>query len=422
MALDIVFKHPAALRKLRCNPFFVLLEGYCQWLLDRRYARTAICSKIFHIRVLTNYLVRRGVTESSGINWNQIQRFLGTWLRRYCGPRGGRNAQGKVIGYSVTSFCRYLTVSGLIGPRPTMALPYQSLLDEHIRWLKEYRHLHARTVEKRRRYVIVLLDWLGANNTPPYKLPALSPRRLQDFLLQRGGTPGSAKAVEVACSLRVFLTFCFKRGYLDRNLSAAIPCFRRYRFSTVPRGIEDQAARRLLNSIDRKDPVGLRDYAILQLLYTYGVRAEQVSTLRLNDIQWAAGRIRFPPIKCGKTVVDPLTNEVGDSLLAYLRHGRAASPHPEIFLINKAPWTPIARTHVPWIVCNRIRKAGLAVPTPGARAFRHRFATKMLAEGHRLKSIADMLGHRNIASASVYAKVDFHMLGQAALEWPGEES
>ena len=46
----------------------------------------------------------------------------------------------------------------------------------------------------------------------------------------------------------------------------------------------------------------------------------------------------------------------------------------------------------------------------------------MLAEGHRLKSIADMLGHRNIASASVYAKVDFPMLEQAALEWPGEES
>jgi len=117
-----------------------------------------------------------------------------------------------------------------------------------------------------------------------------------------------------------------------------------------------------------------------------------------------------------------LTGDAGDSLLAYLRHGRAASLHPEVFLIDRAPWTPITRALVPWIVCNRIRKAGLAVPVPGARAFRHRFATKMLAEGHRLKSIADMLGHRNIASASVYAKVDFPMLEQAALEWPGEES
>ena len=422
MALDVVFKHPAALRKYQRNPFFVLLEGYCQWLIDQRYARTAICGKIFHLRYLTKYLIRRGVTKPAGINWEHLQRFLDTWLPKFRGPRGGRGGQAKVIGFSVTSFCRYLTVSGIIPPRPTVRLPYQSLLEEHIRWLYEHRHLNARTVEKRVRYVGSLLDWLGANDTPPYKLAALTPHRLQDFLLQRGGIPGSAKAVEVACTLRVFLAFCFGRGYLDRNLSAAIPCFRRYKLSTVPRGIDDETARRLLDSIDRQNPVGLRDYAIIQLLYTYGVRAEQVSTLRLEDIQWSAGRIRFPPIKCGKTVIDPLTGDAGDSLLAYLRHGRAASLHPEVFLIDRAPWTPITRALVPWIVCNRIRKAGLAVPVPGARAFRHRFATKMLAEGHRLKFIADMLGHRNIASASVYAKVDFPMLEQAALEWPGEES
>ena len=422
MALDVVFKHPAALRKYKRNPFFVLLEGYCQWLIDQRYARTAICGKIFHLRYLTKYLIRRGVTKPAGINWEHLQRFLDTWLPRFRGPRGGRGGQAKVIGFSVTSFSRYLTAKGIIPPRPTVMLPYQSLLEEHVKWLYGHRHLNARTVEKRVRYVGSLLDWLGANDTQPYKLAALTPHRLQDFLLQRGGNTGSAKAVEVACTLRVFLAFCFGRGYLDRNLSAAIPCFRRYKLSTVPRGIDDETARRLLDSIDRQKPVGLRDYAIIRLLYTYGVRAEQVSTLRLSDIQWSAGRIRFPPIKCGKTVVDPLTDEVGDSLLAYLRHGRAASPHPEVFLIDRAPWTPIARTLVPWIVCNRIRKAGLAVPVPGARAFRHRFATKMLAEGHRLKSIADMLGHRNIASASVYAKVDFPMLEQAALEWPGEES
>jgi site-specific recombinase XerD len=253
-------------------------------------------------------------------------------------------------------------------------------------------------------------------------LSARAPGVVQDCRVETGGEPGSAKAVEVACSLRRFLTFCFERGHLDRDLSTAIPSFRRYKLSAVPRGISDEDAQRLLQSIDRSQAVGLRDYAIVQLLYTYGVRAEQVSILRLDDIQWAAGQIRFPPIKCGKTVINPLTDEVGHSLLAYLQHGRPPSPHSEIFLISKAPYTPINRTLVPWIVCNRIRKAGLEVATPGARAFRHRFATRMLANGHRLKSIADMLGHRNIESAAIYAKVDFHMLEEAALDWPEERS
>jgi len=107
MALDVVFKHPAALRKYQRNPFFVLLEGYCQWLIDQRYARTAICGKIFHLRYLTKYLIRRGVTKPAGINWEHLQRFLDTWLPKFCGPRGGRGGQAKVIGFSVTSFCRY---------------------------------------------------------------------------------------------------------------------------------------------------------------------------------------------------------------------------------------------------------------------------------------------------------------------------
>lgn len=420
MALETVFKHPAALRKYRLNSFFTLLDGYCLWLLDQRYGRTTICCRIFSIRIFTKYLVRRGVVTPAGITWNHLERFRSVWLRRYSGPRGGSKCQATVIGYAVKSFCRYLTESGLLAPRPQAARPYQPLLDGFLLWLSEHRHLHARTIEKRRRYTIVLLDWLEAGGPPPYGLAPLTPGRLQEFLLERGGRPGSAKAVEVACTLRVFLAFCFVRGYLARNLSVAVPCFRRYSLSTVPRGIDDETARKLLESIPRSNPVGLRDYAIVTLLYTYGVRAEQVSTLRMGDIEWAAGRIRFPPIKCGKTVVVPLTGDVGDSLHAYLRCGRAASSYPEVFLLDRAPWRPISRTLVPWIVCNRIREAGLAVAVPGARAFRHRFATKKLAEGHRLKSIADMLGHRNISSALFYAKADFRMLETAALEWPKE--
>jgi integrase/recombinase XerD len=420
MALQTIFKHPAALRKYRQNPFFTLLDGYCRWLLDQRYGRTSICCRIFHIRILTKYFLRRGIVTPAGITWNHLERFRKVWLRRYSGPRGGRKCQAKVIGYAVESFCRYLTESGLLASRPQAARPYQPLQDEFLLWLNEHRHLHARTIEKRRRYIIVLLDWLGAGGPPPYGLTPLTPGRLQEFLLERGGRPGSAKAVEVACTLRVFLAFCFARGYLARDLSVAVPCFRRYSLSTVPRGIDDKTARRLLESIPRDNPVGLRDYAIVMLLYTYGVRAEQVSTLRLSDIEWAAERIRFPPVKCGKTVVVPLTGEAGDSLHAYLRRGRSASPYPEVFLLNRAPWRPISRALVPWIVCNRIREAGLAVAVPGARTFRHRFATKKLADGHRLKSIADMLGHRNISSALFYAKADFRMLETAALEWPKE--
>jgi site-specific recombinase XerD len=422
MALEQVFSRAFELRRRRNNPFYILLDGYCQWMLDHGFVRTSICTKFAHLRFLTDYLIRIGVHDPTELRWDHIERFRSKWLPRYRGSEGGRSAQARVIGYSVSAFSRYLASRGLISPPPPAPLPYQSLLDQYLGWLTDHLHRSPRTVEKRRLYVIPLLDSIGADDRHPGRLSAITPRLLQDFLMERGGEPGSAKAVEVACSLRRFLTFCVERGHLDRDLSTAIPSFRRYKLSAAPRGINDEDAQRLLQSIDRRRAVGLRDYAIVQLLYTYGVRGEQVSTLRLDDIQWAAGQIRFPPIKCGKTVINPLTDEVGDSLLAYLRQGRPSSPHPEVFLISTAPFTPINRTLVPWIVCNRIRKAGLKVPVPGARAFRHRFATQMLADGHGLKSIADMLGHRNLESTSIYAKVDFHMLEEATLSWPEDRS
>lgn len=422
MALELVFRRGYELRKRQCSPFHVLLEDYCQWMFDHGFVLTSVRIRLEHLRFLTDYLVRRGVKDPNEISWDHIERFRSKWLPRYRGTEGGRSAQAHRIGHSVNGFSRYLIGRGLIIPPPPAPLPYQSLLDEYLTWLTDDLYRSPRTVEKRRRYVMPLLDSISANDSDPDRLSALTPYSLQDFLFDQCGEPGSAKAVEVACSMRRFLTFCFERGHLDRDLSAAIPSFRRYKLSGVPRAISDEDAERLLQSIDREKPVGLRDYAIVQLLYTYGVRGEQVSTLQLSDIQWAAGQIRFAPIKYGKTVINPLTDEAGDSLLAYLQHGRPSSPHREVFLISKAPFTPINRSLVPWIVCNRIRKAGLEVPTPGARAFRHRFATQMLKRGHPLKSIADMLGHRNLESTLIYAKVDFHMLEQAALEWPEETS
>ena len=73
MPLESVFKHPAALRKYRCNPFFVLLDGYCRWLLDQGYARTSICGRIFHIRILTLFNTGARVQECVDVTLDSLR-------------------------------------------------------------------------------------------------------------------------------------------------------------------------------------------------------------------------------------------------------------------------------------------------------------------------------------------------------------
>jgi site-specific recombinase XerD len=118
-----------------------------------------------------------------------------------------------------------------------------------------------------------------------------------------------------------------------------------------------------------------------------------------------------------------LTVEVGESLLDYLRNARPASSCPEVFLTCRAPYHPLPNSStLSAIVQRSLRAAGIDLPSAGAHAFRHGFATRMLQQRHALKAIADVLGHRHLSTTFIYTKVDFPALKQVALDWPQEAS
>ena len=224
-------------------------------------------------------------------------------------------------------------------------------------------------------------------------------------------------------ALRTFFRFAVHEGYLRQPLDRAVPTLRTYKLATVPRGISEQQAQEVLRGIERDTEVGRRDYAILQLLSTYGVRGGQVRALRLQELDWANDQILFKATKHGKDIRVPMTLEVGEALLNYLRNGRPACSCPEVFLTSRAPYQCFPHSNtLSAIVQRRLRAAGIDLPSAGAHAFRHGFATRMLRQGHALKAIADVLGHRHLSTTFLYTKVDFNALKQVALEWPQEVS
>ena len=200
-----------------------------------------------------------------------------------------------------------------------------------------------------------------------------------------------------------------------------MPTLRTYKLDTLPRGITDKEAQMLLSCIDRNTHTGRRDYASIQLLYTYGIRGGQVRALCLGDINWAQSQIYFHPLKHGKETLQPLTHNVGESLLDYLQNSRPPSLYPEVFLTLRAPYRPLQySTTLSEIIARNMRAAGSKPPRFGAHAFRHGFASRMLEQGHPLKYIADMIGHRCLQTTFIYTKVDFQTLNQVALDWPEE--
>ena len=222
-------------------------------------------------------------------------------------------------------------------------------------------------------------------------------------------------------ALRTFMRFGLHAGLIREQLDLAVPTLRTYKLAIVPRGLSAEQACQVLAAVDQSQSVGRRDYAILQLLHTYGVRSGQICGLRLTDIEWARNRIRFHALKHGKDSLLPLTAEVGSSLLNYLQNARPASAWPEVFLTCRPPYHPLRSSGTLFsITSQHIKTAGIDVPCRGTHVFRHGFASRMVNEGHSLKAISDVLGHRYLSTTFLYTKVDFAALRQVALEWPQE--
>jgi site-specific recombinase XerD len=318
----------------------------------------------------------------------------------------------------------YLSERGLVAFPSQPCPPKQKILQEYLDHLKYERHLVETTVKAHQMYITPLLEGLGA--APVKALYKLSPEQVLVFFTNHAQDRGLSSRRYLRQALRSFFRFCHQKGYLERDLAEAVPQIRHYRLSDVPRGVSDEDARKTLEAIDRTTPIGRRDFAMIQLLHTYGVRGAQVygvrgaqvRALRVEDIRWRENRVRFPACKGGKEVIEPLTEEVGESLLEYMRYGRPQALCPEVFLTVHPPYRPLQPAcRLSTIVTERMRKAGVSRPK-GSHGFRHGFATRMLRHGQSIKTIADLLGHRNINSTFIYTKVDLKTLAQLPLDWP----
>ncbi|MDQ7839389.1 MAG: site-specific integrase, partial [Thermodesulfobacteriota bacterium] len=164
-----------------------------------------------------------------------------------------------------------------------------------------------------------------------HELHTLSPVILSGFV-----TNGSERlcktSLRVRCTaLRVFLRYLYRERIVAKDLSNTLDFPRLYRLSSIPRSITWDEVNRMLEAVDRRTPLGKRDYAILLLLVTYGLRAREIAALNLDDIDWRRERLRVPERKADHFTAYPLSPIVGKAILDYLQHGRIKTPDRHIF-------------------------------------------------------------------------------------------
>ena len=253
------------------------------------------------------------------------------------------------------------------------------------------------------------------------ELAALSIQDVDRYLDQRSPGLRRKSLKDVVERLRSLLRYLHGKALVPINLAPQVIAPMLYAYESIPSTLHrDQIDVVLKVTRQDRSPIGLRDYAILQLLATYGLRVGEITHLRLEDIDWRADALRVHHSKTGARSVLPLMAPVGEALLDYLRGGRPQTDHRVVFLRARAPYRPLQCIYSD--LRRRLHAAGVEPPGKcGPHIFRHARAVELLRASVPQKIIGDLLGHRSTEATNSYLKLATEDLRVVALDVPGRE-
>jgi len=228
--------------------------------------------------------------------------------------------------------------------------------------------------------------------------------------------------VSVSGSLRSFLRYLHTAKLVAQDLAAAVSAPSLYEYEDIPRAFTQQQIEAVL-TVTRGDgsATGLRDYAMLLMLTTYGMRAGEVIRLRLEDIDWRQERIRVLQSKTHRESFLPLVGPVAEAILEYLRERPQTTEDREVFLRVRAPQGRLVTTSsLAAVIRQRLQEAGIVVSgRHGSHAFRFARAVSLLRASVPVKWISDVLGHVAASSTQTYLRLATDDLRALSLEVPG---
>ncbi|GAC1422295.1 MAG: hypothetical protein NVSMB6_23850 [Burkholderiaceae bacterium] len=291
---------------------------------------------------------------------------------------------------------------------PVVVYEFQEKLDQYCLWMREERGFSASTIVGWQCRVRDFLIWCKAGNR---KLQLLRPGDIDAYFIDDVAHHWSRRTVAtVATLLKNFLRYAASQGWCRSQLADAIRGPRIYAQESLPYAPSWSDVQRVLASTLTDVPQDIRDCAILMLLSIYGMRATEVATLRLDQIDWQQRVIRIFRLKRRQPQVYPLLPSVAEALARYIDIIRPPTQYPEVFIGLHSPQRPLSRAGIYKVVSPRIIAHGIKVIHHGPHALRHACATRLVADGLTFKEIGDHLGHRSTEATRTYAKVDLAAL------------
>jgi len=338
---------------------------------------------------------------------------------RYLRHRARKQSIQPSDGAALKRLLSVLRDAGTIVPATLPPItPQDQIFEEFGDYLRRERGLAPKSIIRHRPFIRRFLC-----EVCPGGVSDLGKIRQEDVTryIERHARDRSVDSGKAMCwSLRAFLRYLHHRGLNPLALAGCVPSIRRWKLASLPTYLSVAQVKKVLDGCDRTTVLGRRDYAILMMLAKLGLRADEVVTLTLDDIDWRSGEM-LVRAKGRQRARMPMPPDVGAAVVAYLRDGRPTSSCRRLFLRTLAPKVGFASgCAITMIAKTALERAGIrGYAHQGAHIFRHSLATALLRSGASLSEIGQLLRHESHDTTRIYAKVDIEALRTLSLPWPG---
>lgn len=416
--LERYFSKPQTVDRYRGSWIGQQLEHYVGWLAEHDYRDRSVWHRLPVAYAFGEFAREQGAASIEDLP-RHVEAFVAAQVAGQHARMGSSRTMAKEVRGPVEQMLSVVLAGFEPSGRPHRREPFADTVPGFFTYLTDERGLRPASVVGYRHHLDrfeFYLQRIGISS-----VRELSPVIISGYIVDRAASGLSKHTVGgSAGALRVFLRYAHRQSLIPADLSGAVGQPQQYRLSNIPRSISWEQVNQVLAAVDRRTEAGRRDFAILLLLVTYGLRAREIAALNIDDIDWKHDRLRIPERKAGHSTAFPLSAVVGAALLDYLQHGRPDTTDRRVFFRTVAPRTPIGSDAVSSRARHYLLLAGVNVPRPGSHTLRHSTVQRLVDASFDLKTIGDFIGHRSAASTQIYSKIDVEALRQVALG-DGEE-
>lgn len=395
------------------DSFYALFD----YLRSRGYAEGSVLEYKNHARRIAQFMQDNGYEEYTPEAYAAVMKHIDNG----CGYENLTEYQKRCY-HCATVFYEFQQTGSYTFRRKKAEEIIQGGLKPDIEAFIEHRKKLLQSEGTQRQYRLDLLRFnIFLDEKGIYDVTQITTAIILQYIQERMSRFTQATIRHALTSIRQFLFYLHETGRTEINLSLVVPGCGAPPPQKVPSVYSKEEIERLLNVMDRADPRGKRDYAMILIASRLGLRSSDICQLKFSELDWKQNRILLKQKKTGAQIELPLLSDVGEAIIDYLKYGRPQSDLEFVFLKHMPPYDGVTGAAFTNAIKTGMRRAGITHPgnrKHGPHALRHSLATVLLEQNTPLPVITGILGHKNPETTKIYLAIDLTSLRKCALDVP----